>query len=30
MQRSLFPAFIVAVSVSTAAWAQPLSLAPPG
>jgi lipoprotein-anchoring transpeptidase ErfK/SrfK len=29
MQRSIFPAFIVAVSVSTAAWAQPLSLAPP-
>jgi lipoprotein-anchoring transpeptidase ErfK/SrfK len=29
MQRSVFPAFIVAVSVSTAAWAQPLSLAPP-
>ena len=28
MQRSVFPAFIVAVSVSTAAWAQPLSLAP--
>ena len=29
MPRSAFPAFIVAVSVSTAAWAQPLSLAPP-
>jgi lipoprotein-anchoring transpeptidase ErfK/SrfK len=28
MQRSVFPAFIVAVSVSSAAWAQPLSLAP--
>ena len=28
MQRSVFSAFIVAVSVSTAAWAQPLSLAP--
>jgi len=28
MQRSVFPAFIVAVFVSTAAWAQPLSLAP--
>src|ERR1039457_7422057 len=28
MQRSVFPAVIVAVSVSTAAWAQPLSLAP--
>jgi lipoprotein-anchoring transpeptidase ErfK/SrfK len=28
MQRSIFPAVIVAVSVSTAAWAQPLSLAP--
>jgi len=29
MQRSVLPAFIVAVSVSSAAWAQPLSLAPP-
>ena len=29
MQRSVFPAFIVAASVSTAAWAQPLSLAAP-
>ena len=28
MQRSVLPAFIVAVSVSSAAWAQPLSLAP--
>ena len=28
MQRSIFPAVIVAVSMSTAAWAQPLSLAP--
>ena len=30
MQRSIFLAIIVAVSVSTAAWAQPLSLSPPG
>ncbi len=30
MQRSIFPSIIVAVSVSTAAWAQPLSLSPPG
>jgi lipoprotein-anchoring transpeptidase ErfK/SrfK len=29
MQRSVLPAFIVAVSVSSVAWAQPLSLAPP-
>ena len=29
MQRSIFPSIIVAVSVSTAAWAQPLSLRPP-
>jgi lipoprotein-anchoring transpeptidase ErfK/SrfK len=29
MQRSLFPAIIVAVTVSGAAWAQPLSLMPP-
>jgi lipoprotein-anchoring transpeptidase ErfK/SrfK len=28
MQRSVLPAFIIAVSVSSAAWAQPLSLAP--
>ncbi len=30
MQRFIFSAFIVAVSFSTAAWAEPLSLAPPG
>jgi len=30
MQRSVFPAVILAVSFSTAAWAQPLSIAPPG
>ena len=29
MQRSIFPAIIVAVTVSSAAWAQPLSLMPP-
>ena len=29
MQRSIFPAIIVAVTVSSAAWAQPLSLSPP-
>ncbi len=30
MQRSIFPALIVAFSASTAAWAQPMSAAPPG
>jgi lipoprotein-anchoring transpeptidase ErfK/SrfK len=30
MQRSIFLAFVVAVSASTAAWAQPMSAAPPG
>ena len=29
MLRSIFPAIVVAVTISTAAWAQPLSLAPP-
>ncbi len=29
MQRTVFPAVIVVVSLSTAAWAQPLSLTPP-
>ncbi len=30
MQRSIFSAFIIAGSVSTAAWAQPMAAAPPG
>jgi lipoprotein-anchoring transpeptidase ErfK/SrfK len=30
MQRSIFAAFVVAFSASTAAWAQPMSAAPPG
>jgi lipoprotein-anchoring transpeptidase ErfK/SrfK len=29
MQRSIFSAFVIAFSVNTAAWAQPMSAAPP-